>query len=84
MPALGVFDAVSLGNVEMGHGAAYYWKGKVPAAQFFTAVPFGLTAQEMDGWLHHGGGMALWEELYGKYNLVPSVREFWYSDGGMV
>lgn len=71
VPALGVFDAVSLGNVEMGHGAAYYWKGKVPVAQFFTAVPFGLTAQEMNGWLHHGGGMALWEELYARYNLVP-------------
>ena len=71
VPALGVFDAVSLGNVEMGHGAAYYWKGKVPVAQFFTAVPFGLTAQEMNGWLYHGGGMALWEELYAKYNLVP-------------
>ncbi len=71
VPALGVFDAVSLGNVEMGHGAAYYWKGKVPSAQFFTAVPFGLTAQEMNGWLHHGGGMALWEELYARYNLVP-------------
>tara|TARA_R110002073_G_scaffold4917_21_gene31195 strand:+ start:24876 stop:25988 length:1113 start_codon:yes stop_codon:yes gene_type:complete len=71
VPALGVFDAVSLGNVEMGHGAAYYWKGKVPVAQFFTAVPFGLTAQEMNGWLQYGGGMPLWEELYGKYNLVP-------------
>ncbi|MCB1691638.1 MAG: TRAP transporter substrate-binding protein [Pseudomonadales bacterium] len=71
VPALGVFDAVSLGNVEMGHGAAYYWKGKVPAAQFFTAVPFGLTAQEMNGWLHHGGGMELWEKLYARYNLVP-------------
>jgi TRAP-type mannitol/chloroaromatic compound transport system substrate-binding protein len=71
VPALGVFDAVSLGNVEMGHGAAYYWKGKVPIAQFFTAVPFGLTAQEMNGWLQFGGGMPLWEELYGKYNLVP-------------
>jgi TRAP-type mannitol/chloroaromatic compound transport system substrate-binding protein len=71
VPALGVFDAVSLGNVEMGHGAAYYWKGKVPAAQFFTAVPFGLTAQEMNGWLHHGGGMELWQELYAPYNLVP-------------
>ena len=71
VPALGVFDAVSLGNVEMGHGAAYYWKGKVPIAQFFTAVPFGLTAQEMDGWLQHGGGMPLWEELYARYNLVP-------------
>lgn len=71
VPALGVFEAVSLGNVEMGHGAAYYWKGKVPAAQFFTTVPFGMTAQEMNAWLHHGGGMALWEELYEPYNLVP-------------
>ena len=56
---------------EMGHGAAYYWKGKVPAAQFFTTVPFGMTAQEMNAWVHHGGGMTLWEELYAPYNLVP-------------
>lgn len=71
VPALEVFNAVSIGTVEMGHGAAYYWKGKVPAAQFFTAVPFGLTAQEMNGWLYYGGGMALWRELYARYNLVP-------------
>ncbi len=71
VPALGVFEAVSLGNVEMGHGASYYWKGKEPAAQFFTALPFGLTAQEMNGWLHYGGGMELWEELYARYDLVP-------------
>ena len=42
VPAMGVFDAVSGGSVEMGHGGAYYWKGKVPAAQFFAGVPFGL------------------------------------------
>ena len=71
VPAMGVFDAVSLGNVELGHGAAYYWKGKLPAASFFTAVPFGLTAPEMNGWLLHGGGMALWEELYAPFNLIP-------------
>ena len=71
VPALEVFEAVSQGTVEMGHGAAYYWRGKVPEAQFFTAVPFGLTAQEMNGWLHHGGGMALWEELYAQFDLVP-------------
>lgn len=71
VPAMEVFEAVSQGIVQMGHGAAYYWKGKVPIAQFFTAVPFGLTAQEMNGWLFHGGGMALWEELYARYNLVP-------------
>ncbi|MEX2488163.1 MAG: TRAP transporter substrate-binding protein [Pseudomonadales bacterium] len=71
VPAMEVFGAVSNGTVEMGHGAAYYWKGKVPAAQFFAAVPFGLTAVEMNGWLYHGGGMELWEELYARHNLVP-------------
>ncbi len=71
VPALEVFEAVSQGTVQMGHGASYYWKGKVPVAQFFTAVPFGLTAQEMNGWLLHGSGMELWRELYAPYNLVP-------------
>jgi len=71
VPALGVFDAVSSGSVEVGHGAAYYWKGKIPAAQFFTSVPFGLNAQEMNGWLHYGGGLELWRDLYAPFNLVP-------------
>ncbi len=71
VPALGVFDAVSEGVVDAGHGAAYYWKGKVPASVFFTAVPFGMTAQETNGWLHYGGGLALWQEAYAPYNLVP-------------
>ncbi len=71
VPALGVFDAVSSGSVEMGHGAAYYWKGKIPAAQFFTAVPFGMNAQEMNGWLSYGGGLQLWQEVYEPFNLVP-------------
>jgi TRAP-type mannitol/chloroaromatic compound transport system substrate-binding protein len=71
VPALEVFETVSRGTVEMGHGAAYYWKGKVPVAQFFTAVPFGLTAKEMNGWLHYGGGMELWRELYEPFGLIP-------------
>ncbi len=72
VPALGVFDAVSRGTAQMGHSGAYYWKGKHPATQFFTAVPFGMTAQEMNAWLYHGGGMQLWEELYAKFNLIPN------------
>lgn len=35
VPALGVFDAVSSGSVQAGHGAAYYWKGKIPSSVFF-------------------------------------------------
>jgi len=71
VPAFEVFDAVRQGSAEMGHGAAYYWKGKHPATPFFTAVPFGLTAQEMNGWLHHGGGQKLWDDLYAQFNLKP-------------
>ena len=47
IPALQVFEAVSQGTVEMGHGSAYYWAGKVPEAQFFSTVPFGMTALGM-------------------------------------
>jgi TRAP-type mannitol/chloroaromatic compound transport system substrate-binding protein len=71
VPAMEVFDAVSQGVVDAGHGAAYYWKGKVPSSVFFTSVPFGLNAQEMNGWLHYGGGLELWQEAYAPYNLVP-------------
>lgn len=71
VPALEIFDAVARGAAEMGHGAAYYWKGKSPAAPFFTSVPFGLTAQEMNGWLYFGGGLELWRELYAPFNLIP-------------
>ena len=73
VPAFEVFDAVSRGTAEMGHGAAYYWKGKSEAAQFFAAVPYGLTAQEMNGWLYHGGGMELWEQIYDRFNLLPAA-----------
>ena len=51
IPALEGFDAVRNGAVEMNHGAAYYWAGKIPSAQFFATVPFGLNAQEMSSWL---------------------------------
>ncbi|MBU0902952.1 MULTISPECIES: TRAP transporter substrate-binding protein [Pseudomonas] len=71
VPPLEVFDAVSRGTAELGHGAAYYWKGKVPAAQFFTAVPFGLSTPEMNAWLSKGGGQALWEEAYAPHGVKP-------------
>ncbi|GLS82766.1 TRAP transporter substrate-binding protein [Paraferrimonas haliotis] len=71
VPAFEVFDTVSQGTAQMGHGAAYYWKGKMPAAQFFAAVPFGMNAQQMNGWLHYGGGLELWQQLYADYGVVP-------------
>ncbi len=71
VPGLGVFDAVSQGTVEAGSGAAYYWAGKTPAAQWFSSVPFGLNAQGINAWFYGGGGLELWEEVYAPFNVVP-------------
>jgi len=71
VPPLQTFDAVSQGTIEMGHGASYYWAGRVPAAQFFSAVPFGMTAKGLEAWMYHGGGLELWRELYKPFNLYP-------------
>ena len=71
VPPLGVFDAVSEGTVECGSGASYYWAGKVPAAQWFAAVPFGFNPQGINAWFYSGGGLQLWEEVYAPFNVIP-------------
>ena len=71
VPGFEVFDAVSQGTVQMGHSGAYYWKGKIPAAPIFSAIPFGMTATEFNAWLHYGGGIELWQELYQPFGIKP-------------
>lgn len=71
VPPFESFDAVSSGTADMYHAAEYYWQGKHKAFNFFTAVPYGLTAGEMDAWIHHGGGQQLWDELAAKFNIKP-------------
>ena len=71
VPGFEVFDAVSQGTAQMGHSGAYYWKGKMPAAPIFSAIPFGMNVTEMNAWLHYGGGMELWRELYEPFGVIP-------------
>ncbi|WP_170382870.1 TRAP transporter substrate-binding protein [Ruegeria atlantica] len=61
--AFEVFDAVSSGQADMYHAADYYFVGQHPGYAFFTAVPFGMTAQEMVNWYYQDGGMELHDEL---------------------
>lgn len=70
IPALEGFDAVRSGSVQMNAANAYFWAGKIFAAQYFTTVPFGLNFQGMNAWLYHGGGLELWHELYAPLGLV--------------
>ena len=71
VPSLECFDAVSNGAVEMGSGASYYWAGKIPAAQFFSSVPFGMNSQQMNSWIISGGGHELYKEIYEPFGLLP-------------
>ncbi len=71
VPAFAVFDAVSAGTVDMGHTASFFVVGKIPAAAFFTTVPFGLDPAGHLSWLEAGGGRALWQELYAPFDVRP-------------
>ena len=66
VPAFEAMDAVSSGAIEMGHGGPYYWKGKVAAAQYLSAIPFGLTPQEQNSWFEKGGGQEIADKIYKK------------------
>lgn len=69
VPPFECFDAVSTGSADCYNGAEYYWQGKSVGFTFFTAVPFGMTANELTAWMYHGGGQELWDELAGQFNL---------------
>jgi len=71
VPGFEVFDAVSQGTVQMGHSGPYYWKGKIPASPIFGAIPFGMTVTELNAWLHYGGGLELWQEMYKPFGIIP-------------
>ena len=71
VPTLQIFDAVTAGKIDAGFSFPGYWMGKVPAATLFAAVPFGPEAPEYLAWLHQGGGLELWREIYAKHGAVP-------------
>jgi TRAP-type mannitol/chloroaromatic compound transport system substrate-binding protein len=69
--AFETFDAVSAGAADMYHSADYYFDGKSPALNFFCAVPYGMTADELTSWIAFGGGQELWDEVDAQFNIKP-------------
>jgi TRAP-type mannitol/chloroaromatic compound transport system substrate-binding protein len=69
MPAFGVVDAIQNGTIEMAQSAPYYFTGKNSIFAFGCAVPFGLTARQMDAWMEHGNGRKLMDAFYAQYNI---------------
>ena len=71
VPPFEAFDAVSSGDADIYHAFEYYWQSKSKAFNFFAAIPFGITATEMDAWIYFNGGQALWDELGAQFNIKP-------------
>ena len=69
--AFETFDAVSAGVADMYHTDEVYFQNKSPALNFFAAVPYGLTADELSSWILFGGGQALWDEVDAQFNIKP-------------
>ncbi len=70
VPAGQYFDAVSNGSVDSAWTVTGFFTGKDIAFAMFAAVPFGPEAGEYMGWMNHGGGRKLYDELHAKYNIV--------------
>ena len=68
---LETFDAVEAGVADMFHSHIGYFARKSPAFHFYSAVPFGFTANELFAWVRFGGGQALWDDLAGQFNVKP-------------
>lgn len=71
VPGRGVFDAVGEGTADLYHAVPAYWGSKSKGILLFGSQPLGLTAIEQHGWMLHGGGQALYDEMYARFNLKP-------------
>ena len=71
VPGPGVFDAVSEGTAQIYHAVPAYWGSKSKGILLFGSQPFGLRADEQVGWMVHGGGQALYDEMYGRFGIKP-------------
>lgn len=83
-----ILDAVSSGKINSGYATPGYWRGKIPAAALFSAVPFGPEAGEYMAWIYYGNGLKLYQEMYDKagYNvhvipcaIIAPETSGWYA-----
>ena len=70
VPASQYFDAVANGSLDSAWTVSGFFTGKDIAFAMYASVPFGPEAGEYMGWMNHGGGRQLYDELHAKYNIV--------------
>ena len=73
LPPFEILEAVSEGKINAGLASAAYWQGKIPAASFFSSVPFGPEAPEYLAWLYQGNGLQLYQQMYDQAGFSVKV-----------
>src|SRR6185436_13862635 len=89
VPAFGLFDAVSKGTLDGGHGVLVYHYGKQNALALWGSGPaFGMDANQLLSWHKYGGGKELLNKLYASvggnivsfpYGPMPTQPLGWYK-----
>ncbi len=69
VPASQYFDAVAAGSLDSAWTSLGFFTGKDIAFAMFSSVPFGPEMGEYLGWMKHGGGEKMMQELAAKYNV---------------
>jgi TRAP-type mannitol/chloroaromatic compound transport system substrate-binding protein len=71
VPAFEILDATSTGKVDGGYWVSGYATGKIKTSELFTAIPFSQGVPYFMGWLYHGNGEKLHQEMYDQagYNV---------------
>jgi len=89
VPAFGLFDAVSKGTLDGGHGVLVYHYGKQNALALWGSGPaFGMDANMLLSWHKYGGGRELLSKLYASvggnivsfpYGPMPTQPLGWFK-----
>jgi TRAP-type mannitol/chloroaromatic compound transport system substrate-binding protein len=89
VPAFGLFDAVSKGTLDGGHGVLVYHYGKQNALALWGSGPaFGMDANMLLAWHKYGGGRELLSKLYASvggnivsfpYGPMPTQPLGWFK-----
>lgn len=81
-PPTEILDNVGAGAIDAAWSYAAYASGSAPAAALFGSIPFGPEAIKYVSWIHHGGGLQLWQEAYKDFNVVPMPCGVIISEAG--
>jgi TRAP-type mannitol/chloroaromatic compound transport system substrate-binding protein len=71
VPAMEIFDSTAKGTLDAFHSWPGYWRDRNEAFVAFGSVPFGMDNEGYNIWYYERGGKEMFDELYGRYGLVP-------------